>query len=634
MSVDDPFRFKLTDEQRRIVATVRDLTQSEFKPRGLQYMNGAFPWENIASLAKVGVLGMAVPQGYGGAEFGVFDTALVLEEIAKGCYVTAMAVLGEVGVQTRIIATYAPEAIKRRLLPAVCTGDCILAICMTEPQAGTDVASYTTNTTVRGNTLRLKGVKTLVSRAEEAGAFVVFTRINGQPGRDGIGCVLVEKGTPGLVLAGKFHTMGGEYLQEVRFEDCELPAENLLLSEGGFKRLLSAFNTQRCLNPSISLGLAEGAFDEALRYARDRSAFGRAIGEFQGMRWKLADMYTDIEAGRGLLYRACATADPFPDPLLAATAKVYCNEMSVRVTSDALQVFGGYGFTDEYLVSRLYRGARYGSLGGGTSETLRDLIGKRLMEAMSRTGYSGCPISKVDEVCMDDETTLRRKTATLTRMLNLQGTIGMFGHVSVRVPGTNRVLLSPGGGTDKSTVQPDEIFVFDIDGNIVHHPGGLIPLEWRIHTRIHRDRPECMCIAHLHARHGTVLGIAGHDVVPVFLHGSFLHGGVPTWNNPRLVVNDDQAADLSRALGDKIAVQMRGHGSVVVGESAEAAFFGCTFLEENASKQLEAEIMGGAIALSADEARDCSESTYNPRLFKLLWTYYESKVALSAAPSG
>lgn len=188
---------------------------------------------------------------------------------------------------------------------------------------------------------------------------------------------------------------------------------------------------------------------------------------------------------------------------------------------------------------------------------------------------------------MDDETTLRRKTATLTRMLNHQGTIGMFGHVSVRVPGTNRVLLSPGGGTDKSTVQPDEIFVFDIDGNIVHHPGGLIPLEWRIHTRIHRDRPECMCIAHLHARHATVLGIAGHDVVPVFLHGSFLHGGVPTWNNPRLVVNEDQAADLSRALGDKIAVQMRGHGSVVVGESAEAAFFGCTFLEENASKQLE-----------------------------------------------
>jgi ribulose-5-phosphate 4-epimerase/fuculose-1-phosphate aldolase len=229
---------------------------------------------------------------------------------------------------------------------------------------------------------------------------------------------------------------------------------------------------------------------------------------------------------------------------------------------------------------------------------------------------------------MDDETTLRRKTAILTRMLALQGSIGMFGHVSVRVPGTNRVLLSPGASTDKAKVAPDDIFVFDIDGNIIDHPGGLIPLEWRIHTRIHRDRPECMCIAHLHAPHATALGIAGHEIKPVFLHGSFLHGGVPTWNNPRLVVNDEMAADLSRALGGKIAVQMRGHGSVVVGESAEAAFFGCTFLEENASKQLEAEIMGGAIALSADEARDCSESTYNPRLFNLLWSYYASKVAL------
>jgi alkylation response protein AidB-like acyl-CoA dehydrogenase len=391
MSAEAPstFRFKLTDEQRRIVATVRELTQNEFKARGLQYMNGAFPWENIRSLAELGILGMAVPEAYGGSEFAVFDTALVLEEIAKGCYVTAMAVLGEVGVQTRIIATYAPEPIRRRLLPAVCTGDCILAICMTEPQAGTDVANYATNAVVHGATVRLKGVKTLVSRAEEAGAFVVFTRVNGRPGRDGIGCILVESGMPGLVLAGKFHTMGGEYLHEVRFEDCELPADNLLLGEGGFKTLLAAFNTQRCLNPAISLGLAEGAFDEALRYARERVAFGRPIGEFQGMRWKLATMYHEIEAARGLLYRACATADPFPDPLLAATAKVYCNEMSVRVTSEALQVFGGYGFTDEYIVSRLYRGARYGSLGGGTSETLRDLIGKRLMETDVADGIFG-----------------------------------------------------------------------------------------------------------------------------------------------------------------------------------------------------------------------------------------------------
>ena len=170
---------------------------------------------------------------------------------------------------------------------------------------------------------------------------------------------------------------------------------------------------------------------------------------------------------------------------------------------------------------------------------------------------------------MNDEALLREKTATLSRMLGHQGTIGMFGHVSIRVPGTNRVFISPGASTEKSTVRPKDIFVFDVDGTIVEHPGGLVPLEWRIHTQIHRDRPDAMCIAHLHAPHARALGIAGKEVVPVFLHGSFLRGGVPTWDNPRLVVTDEQAADLSRALGNKMAVQMRGHGSVVVGATAE-----------------------------------------------------------------
>ena len=311
----------LSDEQRRFVQTVRDVAQSEFRPRALQYMDGTFPWENMRALAKLGVLGMAVPEEYGGLGLPVFDTALVLEEIAKTCYVTAMAVLGEVGVQTRIIATYAPERVKARILPAVCSGEAILAICMTEPDAGTDVASYKTNVETAGNSLRLNGVKTLISRAEEAQMFVVFTRVDRQPGRAGIGCVLVEKGTPGFSVTGTYHTMGGENLHEIRFEDCELPPENLVLREDRFRKLLSAFNTQRCLNPSISLGLAEGALEEAVRYVKERRAFGRAIADFQGIRWKIAEMYKDVEVGRSMLYRACASADPFPDPLLAAVAR-------------------------------------------------------------------------------------------------------------------------------------------------------------------------------------------------------------------------------------------------------------------------------------------------------------------------
>jgi len=373
--------FSLTEQQRSMVATVRELVENEFKPNAAKYMDGTFPWANMKKLAEIGVLGMSVPEEYGGLGLSIFDTALLLEEIAKGCYVTAMATLGEAGVQTRVIATYAPKSIRERILPKVVSGECILAIGMTEPHAGTDVANYRTNADIKGDRIVLNGVKTLISRAKEAGMFVIFSRIGKKPGREGIGCLLIEPHTPGFEVTGTYHTMGGENLHEIQFNDCELPLDNLVIREDGFRKLLTAFNTQRCLNPSISLGLAEGAFAEAVRYARDRAVFGKRIGDFQGNRWKLADMYKDIETGRSILYRACATADPFPDPFMAAVAKVFCNEMALRVTNDALQMHGGFGFTEEYAVNRLYRGARYGTLGGGTSETLRDLIGKHIMAA-------------------------------------------------------------------------------------------------------------------------------------------------------------------------------------------------------------------------------------------------------------
>jgi len=382
--------FRISEEQRAFVETVRRVCQKDFKARAVRYLDGTWPAENMKQLAEIGVLGMAVPQEYGGSGLGILDTVLVLEEIGKVCYVTAMAALGEVGVQTRILSTYAPESIKRRMLPRVCSGEAILAICMTEPDAGTDVPNYKTNTDIRGDRVALNGVKTLISRADIAEMLVVFTRVNKVPGAAGIGCVLVPGGAKGFSARASYHTMGGENLCEVVFDNVELPLENLVLRDNGMKRLLSAFNTQRCLNPAICLGLAEGALEEAVRYLRERSAFGHKIGDFQGLRWKAADMLIEIEAGRGLLYRAAVSGDPFPDPVLAAMAKIYCNEMSIRVTSEAIQVHGGYGFTDEFPVSRFFRGTRYGSLGGGTTETLRNLVGKKLVEEMDlATGVLG-----------------------------------------------------------------------------------------------------------------------------------------------------------------------------------------------------------------------------------------------------
>ncbi|MDR5760561.1 acyl-CoA dehydrogenase family protein [Caballeronia sp. LZ035] len=372
-------KLQLSAEQRALVGTVRELARDRFRGRASRWLDGTFPWENLRELAEIGVLGMSIPEEYGGSDLSVFDTALVLEEVSKVCYSTAMALMGEVGVQVRVISTYAPEHMKRDILPKVCSGDAMLAVCMTEPHAGTDVPNYRTNTTIKGDRAIVKGTKTLISRADEAEWFVVFSRINGTQGREGIGCVLVNRNTKGFSVTARYHTMGGENLAEIQFDECEVPVENVILGEGGFKKLLSAFNTQRCLNPSVSLGLAEGAFEEAIKYVRDRTIFGKTVGEFQGIRWKLAEMYRDIEAGRSLLYRACLTANPFPDPHEAAIAKMFVNEMAIRVTSEALQVHGGYGFTDEYPVSRFYRGARYGTLGGGATETLKDLVGKKLL---------------------------------------------------------------------------------------------------------------------------------------------------------------------------------------------------------------------------------------------------------------
>ena len=374
-------RLMLTSEQRALIGAVRDVARSmDIRRNSIKYLDGTYPEENLKALAKIGVLGMSIPEEYGGTNLRVFETALVLEEIAKNCYPTAMGVMSQLGVQARVISTYAPESMKREILPKVCAGEIYLAVCMTEPQSGTDVPNYKTNTVIKGDRAVVNGVKTLISKAKEAEWFVVFTRINGSPGRDGIGCVLVNRNTPGFEVTARYHTMGGENLSEIQFNNLEVPLENVVLREGGFKKLLSAFNTQRCLNPSISLGLAEGAFEEAINYVRERKIRGQAVSSFQGIQWKLAEMYRDIEAGRSLLYRACLSANPFPDPHDAAIAKMFVNEMAIRVVNEALQVHGGYGYTDDAPISRFYRGVRYGSLGGGATEALKDLVGKKLVD--------------------------------------------------------------------------------------------------------------------------------------------------------------------------------------------------------------------------------------------------------------
>lgn len=372
----------LTDEQKLLVKTVREVTEKEIKPRATEISEkGEFPFETIKILGELGLLGISIPEQYGGADGTVMDAVLILEEVAKGCYVTAMAALGEIGVQSKAIVAYGTEEQKQRFLPGVAKGETILAICITEPNVGSDAANIQTNAVLAGDKYIVNGVKTLISRADVADLFLLFTRFEGEPGSKGVGCLLIEKDTPGMQVKQGFKTMGGEYLWEVVFDQCEVPRKNILVRENGFKKLMTAFNTQRCLNASISLGLAEGAFNEAVKYTKERRQFGREIADFQGIRWMLADMYVDIEASKSLLYQAAINAGKgFPNQQEASVAKLLTNEMAIRVTNQALQLHGGYGYTKEYPVERMVRGARYGTLGGGTSQIQKDLIAKNILK--------------------------------------------------------------------------------------------------------------------------------------------------------------------------------------------------------------------------------------------------------------
>jgi alkylation response protein AidB-like acyl-CoA dehydrogenase len=380
-------KLELTEDQRAMVDSVRQLVQGKFRDRVHKWQDGTFPHENIKELAELGVTGMAVPEEFGGMGLPVLDCVLVLEEIAKVCYVTSTMVLSSLGSQNRIIANYAPKHVQEKYLPGVATGDIILGIAMTEPHAGTDVSNYKVNTEIKGDKVVLNGTKTLISRADEAHCYIVFTRVNEVPGAEGIGCLLLETDRPGYEVTARYPTMGGDMLAEIQFNNIELPRENLIIESDGMKKLLTAFNTQRCMNPSVSLGLAEGAYEEAVKYVRERTIKGRPTGTLQGIRWKLADMARKIEVSRSMLYRAAASADPFPDPYLSAIAKMEVNEMAIDVTSQALQVHGGYGWTNEYLVSHLYRGSRYGPIGGGATETLKDLVGRRVYDRFPEDGF-------------------------------------------------------------------------------------------------------------------------------------------------------------------------------------------------------------------------------------------------------
>ena len=375
--------FAPTPEQEALRRRARELADTVFAPRAAAWdAREEYPWENVKDLVAAGLMGMTVPAGYGGPDRPVLDVVLAIEEIARACGITGRIVVeGNLGVVGALTA-YGTEAQKRRYFPWVLDGE-KPAIAISEPAAGSAATDLETRAEETPGGFRLTGHKCWITGAGTSRLYLVFARFGGRPGAEGIGGLLVERDTPGFTIGRRELMMGlrGIPEGELHFEHCVVPRECLLVEPGdGFKKLMRAYNGQRLGAATVALGLAQGAYEHAVRYATERRQFGRPIAEFQGIRWKLADMAIRLDAARLLIHRAAARAGRgFPDALEAAKAKTFAAETAQEVTSQALQIHGAAGYGRSLPLERMMRDARMFAIGGGTLEMMRNLIADHVL---------------------------------------------------------------------------------------------------------------------------------------------------------------------------------------------------------------------------------------------------------------
>lgn len=376
--------FELTEEQKMLKKMAGNLAKKEFKPRAFEWdEKEEFPWDNVRKLAAQGLLGITIPEEYGGSGKTIFEWALVIEEIAKYCSTSAIIILGHAGEPCQIITRFGGKELKEKCLPAMAKGEKMAANALTEPNAGSSLTDLLTNAALDGDDYVINGTKCFTSRGNVSDFFLTFVRFNRIPGAKGIGAVIVEKGTPGFVVGKVEKKMGfrGIPSTDLIFENCRIPRENVLLKEGGFKHLMIFFDAQRCGNAALCLGIAQGALDMAIQYSQERKQFGRELWEFQGIQWTIADMAIRVEAARGLVYKAAYTAaKSIPSVLESSIAKAFSSEIAFEVTNKALQIHGGYGYSREFPLERMVRDVRGLSIGGGTTEMLKIAIASDLLK--------------------------------------------------------------------------------------------------------------------------------------------------------------------------------------------------------------------------------------------------------------
>jgi alkylation response protein AidB-like acyl-CoA dehydrogenase len=377
--------FSLSDQQKLIRDTVRQFMENEVRPGVRQRdREGRFPTGEIKKIAELGCCGMTTPEEWGGAGLDTVSYVLMLEEVARvdAAMATSLGVTNS-AVQVPLLG-FGNDAQKKKYLSRMATGETLGAFCLTEPQAGSDAAGIQARAVKCECGYRLNGTKTWVTNGSVAGMFIVFAKTNPDAGGKGISAFLVEPGFKGFCVGRHEEKMGqlSSPSVEIVLNDCEVPAENRLGEEGqGLKIALSALDGGRIGIGALAVGLAQGALEESVKYAKQRRAFGKNIGEFQAIQWMLADMQTEIEAARGLVHYAAWLKDAHPAKMgaSASKAKLYASEMVNRVVYKAVQIHGSVGYSRETDVERMYRDARVVSIYEGTSEIQRMIIARDLL---------------------------------------------------------------------------------------------------------------------------------------------------------------------------------------------------------------------------------------------------------------
>jgi acyl-CoA dehydrogenase len=375
--------FRFSEEHEMIRKMVRDFAQNEIAPFVEKMEQGEFPREILKKMAELGLMGITIPEKYGGSEMDFISYIIAIHEISKVSATVGVILSVHTSVGTNPILYFGTEEQKQKYVPKLASGEYLGAFCLTEPGSGSDAASLKTRAVKQGDHYILNGSKVFITNGGEADTYIVFARTNpDETGSKGISAFIVEKDTQGFIIGKDEHKMGlhGSRTVQLTFEDAKVPAENLLGEEGkGFKIAMANLDVGRIGIAAQSLGIAEAALEHAVQYAKERQQFGKPIAAQQGIGFKLADMATSVEAAKLLTYRAAfLRANNLPCGKEASMAKLFASRTAMEVAIEAVQVFGGYGYTKDYPVERFFRDAKVCEIYEGTSEIQRFVISKHL----------------------------------------------------------------------------------------------------------------------------------------------------------------------------------------------------------------------------------------------------------------